>query len=834
MVHLRFDPAASPQSFSTVDGLRVRLLRLPAGSQAAALVRVHAGAHDAPSTYPGLAHFLEHLLFLGSHAFPVEQSLMPFVQGRGGQLNASTRERHTDFFFQLAAEELQGGLQRLLDMLARPLLDPAAQLREREVLQAEYLARARDGETLCDAAIGTALRSPHPFAAFHAGNRASLPVESTAFQQALRAHHQRFFHADALELLVAAPVGPDELHGMLQAAECRLPSGTQVPRPLAPLLAQPCSLRLQLDSGQPRLDVAFCLDGMPTGSAAALDVLRTCLQAEAAGSLMATLRDAGWIDRLELRVPYWHAGQGVVVVEFGLTAAGMPMRACVVTALQQWLRLLDDEAALAHCWAEYLRVRQRGLVGMDPLTRLRHWVEPEVTLAFSDAATVQQALRQVLTCLRQEAIVLTADQRPCAAIETAGFPLRIAAEPLPAVAPQHWQWRLPANNPWLQGLPALAAQSPDEPALRCLGAPDADGQGAVYLRWRFVEHNPSPALWHMLSCALRAPTWAARQAGVELRFEDFGSAWCLSLFGYAAALPVIVRDLSVLLREPSPENFAAGPEATAAAVRLNGDELLVRQLIRRLPRLLGDACAVASGEANPSALADTWAHAHWDALAVGLSPALNAALRSALQQIPGIPQRNPQTASVLAEPIPRRWWRIGEAAEETAVLLFCPLPARDAPTEAAWRVLARVLEGDFFRRLRSELQLGYAVFSGFRQFGEQAGILFAVQSPSASAGQIISHIQAFLDGLVGKLAVPRDRLVGMAGNSATDLRQHAERCWQACLADRESDHCGQVSAAMGELQAADLDAALDALRSGQGGWVAVANAPAPGADWKQS
>ena len=109
------------------NGLQVGFIQLPTGSQAAALVRVHAGAHDAPSQYPGLAHFLEHLLFLGSHAYGPSQSLMPFVQGCAGLLNASTRERHTDFFFQVSPAAFDEALKRLLDMLARPLLDPAAQ-----------------------------------------------------------------------------------------------------------------------------------------------------------------------------------------------------------------------------------------------------------------------------------------------------------------------------------------------------------------------------------------------------------------------------------------------------------------------------------------------------------------------------------------------------------------------------------------------------------------------------------------------------------------------------------------------------------------------------------
>src|SRR5690606_30721170 len=92
------DIAERPALSHLPGGLRIRLLPRRRSSQAAALVRVHAGAHDAPAAYPGLAHFLEHLLFLGSDRYPPEQGLMPFIQGCGGQLNASTRERHTDFF----------------------------------------------------------------------------------------------------------------------------------------------------------------------------------------------------------------------------------------------------------------------------------------------------------------------------------------------------------------------------------------------------------------------------------------------------------------------------------------------------------------------------------------------------------------------------------------------------------------------------------------------------------------------------------------------------------------------------------------------------------------
>jgi secreted Zn-dependent insulinase-like peptidase len=100
------------------------------------------GSHDVPLEWPGLAHFLEHLLFLGTERFPASQALMAYVQSHGGQVNASTRERTTDFF-ELPTRP-SAGLERLSDMLAQPRMNPDDQLREREVLDAEFVAWSQD------------------------------------------------------------------------------------------------------------------------------------------------------------------------------------------------------------------------------------------------------------------------------------------------------------------------------------------------------------------------------------------------------------------------------------------------------------------------------------------------------------------------------------------------------------------------------------------------------------------------------------------------------------------------------------------------------------------
>ena len=61
------------------NGLQLTLRHAPRLKRSAAALRVHAGSHDAPTRWPGLAHFLEHLFFLGTSRFPLDDGLMRYA-----------------------------------------------------------------------------------------------------------------------------------------------------------------------------------------------------------------------------------------------------------------------------------------------------------------------------------------------------------------------------------------------------------------------------------------------------------------------------------------------------------------------------------------------------------------------------------------------------------------------------------------------------------------------------------------------------------------------------------------------------------------------------------
>ncbi len=83
----------SPATIATrrlENGLRALLVHDPEAAFAACCASVQAGYFDDPPSLPGLAHYLEHAVHLGSDAFPGEGNYKAYLAQHGGSSNAST------------------------------------------------------------------------------------------------------------------------------------------------------------------------------------------------------------------------------------------------------------------------------------------------------------------------------------------------------------------------------------------------------------------------------------------------------------------------------------------------------------------------------------------------------------------------------------------------------------------------------------------------------------------------------------------------------------------------------------------------------------------------
>ena len=66
------------------NGMDVLIVTDPQAEIAAAALDVHVGTYSDPTKLPGLAHFTEHMIFLGNAAFPEEGSFSSYLSANGG------------------------------------------------------------------------------------------------------------------------------------------------------------------------------------------------------------------------------------------------------------------------------------------------------------------------------------------------------------------------------------------------------------------------------------------------------------------------------------------------------------------------------------------------------------------------------------------------------------------------------------------------------------------------------------------------------------------------------------------------------------------------------
>ena len=119
------------------DGPRVITARLPAARSVSIAAYVKAGSRLEAPEQTGMAHFLEHLTFKGTAAYPTTRALSEAIEGVGGSFNAATDREATVYWVRVPRRETERAMTVLGELICRPALDPAEIDREREVIVEE-------------------------------------------------------------------------------------------------------------------------------------------------------------------------------------------------------------------------------------------------------------------------------------------------------------------------------------------------------------------------------------------------------------------------------------------------------------------------------------------------------------------------------------------------------------------------------------------------------------------------------------------------------------------------------------------------------------------------
>lgn len=197
------------------NGVVVLLCSDPDADEAGASVSVRAGSFD--DTRLGLAHFHEHMLFLGTEKYPEEDDFEEFLAANGGYSNAYTADEETLFYASVNADALGGCLDRFGQFFEGPLLRAEAVKREVEAVDAEHAMSLLDDSWRLQSVLRTTVEPSHPYARFSTGNIDTLlgDEELDSLHAELKSFNARHYTAENMRVCI---VGREPLEVLEQMA----------------------------------------------------------------------------------------------------------------------------------------------------------------------------------------------------------------------------------------------------------------------------------------------------------------------------------------------------------------------------------------------------------------------------------------------------------------------------------------------------------------------------------------------------------------------------------------------------------------------------------------
>ncbi|GAB6028757.1 hypothetical protein CHUAL_004574 [Chamberlinius hualienensis] len=141
---------------------------------AAAALCIGVGSFSDPEEVPGLAHFLEHMVFMGNEKYPAENSFDEYIQRRGGYCNALTDCERTIFYFEIHKKHFGEALARFAEFFISPLMRKSSVDKEIQAVDSEFQSSLNCDSNRTEQLLGTFAVKGHPMGKFMWGNIASL------------------------------------------------------------------------------------------------------------------------------------------------------------------------------------------------------------------------------------------------------------------------------------------------------------------------------------------------------------------------------------------------------------------------------------------------------------------------------------------------------------------------------------------------------------------------------------------------------------------------------------------------------------------------------------
>ncbi|CCJ30105.1 unnamed protein product, partial [Pneumocystis jirovecii] len=212
------------------NGIEILLISEPNSNKASVSVDVGVGSLHDPDEYPGMAHFCEHLLFMGTKKYPRENDFDSYVLTHGGYYNAFTALIDTNYFFEIDADFLYGALDRFVQFFAEPLFAEDSVQRESHAVDSEHKKNLRSSVWIRYEVQKATFNKTHPMSRFSTGTLHTLNTgprsRNEKITDKIREFFEKHYVSHAIKAAVYGKESLDELQQISQKLFSQIPNKT--------------------------------------------------------------------------------------------------------------------------------------------------------------------------------------------------------------------------------------------------------------------------------------------------------------------------------------------------------------------------------------------------------------------------------------------------------------------------------------------------------------------------------------------------------------------------------------------------------------------------------
>jgi len=794
------------------NGLSVLCVQIPNSKKASAALAVRAGHFNDPLETQGLAHFLEHMLFLGNEQFPDPNEFSEFLSAYGGQQNAWTGSEFCSFFFDCQTRALSRALDYFSAMFKTPLFDETLINKERQSIDSEFRLKEKDELRRLYQVHKTTCNPAHPFSKFSVGNLDTL-VENDSYtlQDQLRAFFNTYFNANNMRLTIVGAQPVDELARLAKQFFADIPSGTpSSSKPLEDLplyLPSQIGVYIQVKPVNParRLIITLPLPGIDDDyKNKTTSFIAHILGYEGPYSLYATLRSQGWVNSLSAGGGMSGSGYKDFNINIQLTEEGVKNALFVAQTVFSYIRQIKREGLADWRYEEkrltselsfhFQETPPAGELAPQLAVNAHHY--PIYDIVYGDYRMDGLALERAESTLdlmipeRARITLIHCDVTTDQQTDLYHTPYSIRSLSATELAilndePNDSDARLPEQNPYITDHvePYPLERRLNEPkavinknAVTIWHYQDPDfrvPKGHIYLNLESPKVNESAThfaaarLWsELLIDSLNESLYDAEVAGLHFNIYPTQSGMTIHTMGLSAGqLPLLKQ----LMKQAWKVKFQRSRfEAVAQQLQQNWQSAHKNQPLNRLfaelnltlqPRLfplhdMAEGLSKLSYKRFSQMSNDLFSSMTVSALIHGDWQSETALeLHELIRESAGerLTAQPPHLKPKRVPPNEVLTLSVAQATDDNAALIYFQGEDDSAEQQITWMLAQQLLNAGLFDELRTQRQLGYVVGSQYFPVRRLPGFMAFVQSPTHQAESLQEAISSVLSEKVEQL-----------------------------------------------------------------------------------